>query len=56
MGLDDKISNAAEKLGGQAKESTGKATGDEQLQAEGQVDQTSAGLKKVGEDVKDVFK
>ena len=56
MGLADKAENAAEKLGGQAKESTGKATGDQSLEAEGQADQTSAQVKKIGEDVKDVFK
>ena len=31
MGLDDKIDNAAEKLGGKAKEATGRATDDESL-------------------------
>jgi uncharacterized protein YjbJ (UPF0337 family) len=56
MALGDKISNAAEHLGGSAKEATGKATGDERLEAEGQNDQTAAKAKKVGEDVKDVFR
>ena len=56
MAIGDKISNAAENLAGKGKEATGKATGDEQLQAEGQGDQTAAKAKKVGEDVKDVFK
>ena len=56
MALGDKISNAAEDLAGKAKEATGKATDDERLEAEGQGDQTSAKAKKVGEDVKDVFR
>ena len=52
MALDDKIQNAAEKATGKAKE----ATDDDELQAEGQADQTKAQAKKIGEDVKDVFK
>ncbi|MBW4041328.1 MAG: CsbD family protein [Acidobacteria bacterium] len=56
MAIGDKISNAAEDLGGKAKETTGKATGDERLEAEGRGDQASAKVKKVGEDVKDVFR
>jgi uncharacterized protein YjbJ (UPF0337 family) len=56
MALGDKISNAAEDLAGKAKEAAGKAKGDERLEAEGQGDQTKAQAKKVGEDVKDVFR
>ena len=56
MALGDKISNAAEDLGGKAKEAAGKATDNERLEAEGQGDQTAAKAKKVGEDVKDVFR
>jgi uncharacterized protein YjbJ (UPF0337 family) len=56
MALGDKISNAAEQLGGKAKESAGSAKGDERLEAEGRNDQTAAKAKKVGEDVKDVFR
>ena len=56
MALGDKISNAAEDLGGKAKEATGKATDNERLEAEGQGDQTAAKAQKVGEDVKDVFR
>jgi uncharacterized protein YjbJ (UPF0337 family) len=52
----DKIKNKAEELGGQAKETTGKATGDERLEAEGQTDQAAGNLKQAGEKVKDVFK
>ena len=56
MGLDDKIKNAAENLGGKAKEKTGEATGDRDLQAEGQGEQASANLKQAGEKVKDAAK
>ncbi|MDJ0355265.1 CsbD family protein [Paenarthrobacter sp. PH39-S1] len=56
MGLDDKIGNAAEKLGGKGKEAAGKATGDESLKAEGQGDQAKSDLKQAGEKVKDAFK
>ena len=56
MGLDDKIENAAENMGGKAKEAAGKATDDERLEAEGQMDQSKADLKQAGEKVKDAFK
>jgi uncharacterized protein YjbJ (UPF0337 family) len=56
MGLGDKIQNAAEDTTGKAKEAVGDKTGNESLEAEGQKDQTKASVKKVGEDVKDVFK
>ena len=56
MGLDDKISNAADKLGGQAKEKYGDATDNQDLQAEGQGQEAKADLKQAGEKVKDVFK
>ena len=56
MGADDKIKNKAEELAGKGKEQVGKATGDEQLQAEGRVDQDKSDLKQAGEKVKDVFK
>jgi len=56
MGLDDKIKNAAEDLGGKVKEGAGKVTGNERLEAEGQADQVKADVKKAGENVKDAFK
>ncbi|MFJ6284295.1 CsbD family protein [Pseudarthrobacter oxydans] len=56
MGLGDKISNAAEDLGGKAKEAAGNATNNDRLKAEGQADQVKADAKKVGESVKDEFK
>ena len=56
MGLDDKIKNAAEDLGGKVKEGVGKATHNEKLEAEGKTDQAKAHVKKAGEDIKDAFK
>jgi uncharacterized protein YjbJ (UPF0337 family) len=56
MGLDDKIKNTAEKLGGQGKEAAGEASGDESLKAEGKGDQAKSDLKQAGEKVKDAFK
>jgi uncharacterized protein YjbJ (UPF0337 family) len=56
MGLDDKISNAAEKAEGKVKEGVGRSTDNERLEAEGKADQTSGSLKQAGENVKDVFK
>ena len=53
MGLDDKISNKAEDLGGKAKEAAGSATNDRDLEAEGKGDQTSAAFKDGAEKVKD---
>jgi uncharacterized protein YjbJ (UPF0337 family) len=56
MGIDDKLDNAKDKVTGQAKETTGKATDDEQLEAEGKADQSKADLKQAAEKVKDAFK
>lgn len=56
MGLDDKIQNAAENLGGKAKEAAGKASGNEELEAEGRADQAKADMKQAAEKAKDAFK
>ena len=56
MGLDDKIGNKGEGLGGKIKEGLGKATGDKSMEAEGHKDQTKANLKDAGENIKDAFK
>lgn len=53
MSADDKIKNKAQELGGKGKEAVGDATGDEELRAEGQADQTESALKQAGEKVKD---
>ncbi len=56
MSAEDKIKNAAQDLGGKAKEAAGKVVGNESLQAEGKADQAKAAAKDKVEDVKDVFK
>jgi len=56
MGFDDKIGNAAEDAKGKAKETTGKATDDGELENEGKGDQVSSDVKGAGEKVKDAFK
>jgi uncharacterized protein YjbJ (UPF0337 family) len=56
MGSEDKISNKVEDVKGKVKESTGKATNDESLEAEGKTDQSKSSLKQAGENVKDAFK
>jgi uncharacterized protein YjbJ (UPF0337 family) len=51
----DKLKNKAQELGGEGKEHVGRATDDEDLQAEGHQDQAAANLKQAGEKVKDAF-
>ena len=55
MGLSDKMDNAKDDLVGKAKEAAGKATDNERLEAEGDVDQREASVKQAGEKVKDAF-
>jgi uncharacterized protein YjbJ (UPF0337 family) len=52
----DKAKNKIEDLGGKAKETTGRATGDRSTENEGKADQVKANLKDAGEKVKDAFK
>jgi uncharacterized protein YjbJ (UPF0337 family) len=56
MAFDDKVDNKAEEFGGKAKEAAGRATDDEQLEAEGKADQKTSKVKQAGENIKDVFK
>jgi uncharacterized protein YjbJ (UPF0337 family) len=49
----DKVKNKAENAVGVAKEKTGAATGDRELQAEGKAEQSKASLKDAGEKLKD---
>ena len=56
MGLDDKVRNEAEEMGGHAKEAAGKLTDNERLEGEGKSDQFTANLKQAGEKVKDAFR
>ncbi|MGH3616191.1 MAG: CsbD family protein [Pseudonocardia sp.] len=56
MSLVDKAKNKAEEVVGKVKEKAGAATGNEELEAEGRADQTSAAVKQTGEKIKDVAK
>lgn len=53
MSDSDRFNNATEDTKGKFKEGAGKATGDEQLEADGKWDQTKAGAKDKVEDAKD---
>ena len=55
MGAMDDMKNKVQELKGEGKEKVGDATDNEQLQAEGQGDQTAGNLKQAGEKVKDAF-
>jgi len=52
----DKARNKAQEVKGQAKEKTGRAVGNERLEAEGAADQAKANMKQAGEKVKDTGK
>ena len=56
MGNEDKVNNKAQDLKGKAKETWGNATDNEELEAEGKVDQSKSDLKQAGEKVKDAFR
>ena len=56
MGKKDKARNLAQVAKGKIKEKAGKTTGDDQLAAEGRVDQANGNLKQAGEKVKDALK
>jgi uncharacterized protein YjbJ (UPF0337 family) len=55
MGDTDKFENLTEEKVGEAKETLGKASGNDDLETEGKVDQTKANLKQAAEKVKDAF-
>ena len=56
MSATDKAKNAIEDAEGKAKETIGRATDDEELEAQGRTDQAKSSLKDAGEKVKDAFK
>jgi uncharacterized protein YjbJ (UPF0337 family) len=56
MSSENKINNKIEETVGKAKDRVGGATGDRDLQAEGQAQQSKSNLKQAGEKVKDAFK
>jgi uncharacterized protein YjbJ (UPF0337 family) len=55
MGTEDKARNKAEELKGQAQEGLGRATDDQDMEAEGRTDQAKSDVKRAGEKVKDAF-
>ena len=48
MATTDKAKNTAQKAKGKLKETAGKASGNDDLQAKGKADQTKANLKQAG--------
>jgi uncharacterized protein YjbJ (UPF0337 family) len=56
MGFADKVRNSLQSLSGKGKQRVGGATGDRDLQAQGDVEQAKGDIKQAGEKVKDAFK
>ncbi|HZE33318.1 MAG TPA: CsbD family protein [Actinoallomurus sp.] len=56
MGSTDKARNKGEEIKGKIKETTGKAVGNDEMEAEGETDQKKGNMKQAGEKIKDVFK
>ena len=54
MGWTDKLKNEKDETKGAAKEQLGKATDDEQMEREGQIDQTKSNLKQQGSVTSDI--
>jgi uncharacterized protein YjbJ (UPF0337 family) len=52
----DKANNKGEEVRGKVKEGAGRATGDRELESQGQADQSKANLKQAGEKVKDAVR
>jgi uncharacterized protein YjbJ (UPF0337 family) len=56
VATDDKLRNQGQDVKGKAKETVGRATDDEELEAAGRADQAKSSLKQAGEKVKDAIK
>ena len=56
MNATDKAKDKAQEAKGKVKEATGRAVGNERLEAEGKADQVTADVKQAGEKVKDAGK
>ena len=56
MSLGDKIKHAADEAVGKVKETTGKVTGNEDLEARGQAEQAAASVKQTGDKAVDAAK
>jgi uncharacterized protein YjbJ (UPF0337 family) len=53
MGVEDKASNSFKDAKGKVKETTGRATDNEELEGEGKADQVEASIKDTVENLKD---
>jgi uncharacterized protein YjbJ (UPF0337 family) len=56
MTMGDKIKHAGEEAVGKVKETTGKVTGNESLEARGQAEHAEADVKQAGDHAKDAAK
>ena len=56
MAAADKAKNTVQQAKGTLKETAGKISGNDKLQAEGKADRAKGNLKQAGEKVKDAFK
>ena len=56
MGIGDKGEHKAEDLAGKVKEGLGDVTGDRDMQAEGQAEQSKADVKQAGDNVADALR
>ena len=56
MSTSDKVEHAGEKVVGQIKETTGKVTGNEDLEARGAAEKAGADVKQAGDKVVDAAK
>lgn len=56
MSKKDKTKNLAQIAKGKIKERAGRATGDDHLKVDGEIDQVKGHVKQAGEKVKDAFK
>lgn len=55
MAMGDKIKHGAQEAGGKVKETAGKATGNQDLEAEGHGDQAPANVKQAEDKAKDAL-
>ena len=55
MSMGDKTKHAADEAAGKVKETTGKITGNEDLEAKGHAQQAEADVKQAGDNAKDVL-
>ena len=56
MGSADKARNKGEEIKGKIKETAGQATGNEEMETEGETEQDKGNMKQAGEKIKDAFK